>query len=182
MRIGKTSVLLAGDANAIRPILHETSDEGHIAGINATHDAPVRLERRTPMTVTFCEPQVASVGKRASELDPDGCLIGEVDFGSQGRARIVQGNYGLLRLYAAKESGRLLGAEMAVPAAEHFAQLLVLAIGRNLTVHDLLRMPFYHPTLEEGLRSALREIARELPPCSISDLAGCGALKADALE
>ncbi len=182
MRIGNTSVLLAGDANAIRPILHEAADEGHIAGLNATHDAPISLGRRTPMTVTFCDPQVASVGKRASELDLDDCLIGEIDFSSQGRARIVQGNYGLLRLYASKGDGRLLGAEMAVPAAEHFAQLLVLAIGQNLTVHDLLRMPFYHPTLEEGLRSALREIARRLPPCGISDLAGCGPLNAEALE
>jgi dihydrolipoamide dehydrogenase len=33
---------------------------------------------------------------------------------------------------------------------------VALAIERSLTVHDMLRLPFYHPTLEEGLRSALR--------------------------
>ncbi len=71
---------------------------------------------------------------------------------------------------------------MAAPAAEHLAHLLALAINQDLTVHDLLRMPFYHPTLEEGLRTALREIARELPPCGISDLAGCGSLNAEALD
>ena len=71
---------------------------------------------------------------------------------------------------------------MAAPAAEHVAHLLALAVGRGLTVHDLLRAPFYHPTVEEGLRTALREIARQLPPCSISDLAGCAPLGAKALE
>ena len=182
MRIGNTSVLLAGDANAIRPILHESSDDGHIAGLNATSDTPVRLARRTPMSITFCEPQVASVGKRASELDLDDCLIGEIDFASQGRARTMQQNYGLMRIYVSPRDGRLLGAEMAAPAAEHFAQMLALAISQNLKVHDLLAMPFYHPTLEEGLRTALRKIARELPPCSISDLAGCAPLGAEALE
>ncbi len=182
VRIGKTSVLLAGDANGIRPLLHEGSDDGHIAGLNATSEAPVRLERRTPLSITFCTPQVASVGQRAEDLELDGCLVGEVDFSSQGRARVMQKNDGLLRIYAAREDGRLFGAEMAAPAAEHLAHLLALAIDQKLTVHDLLRIPFYHPTLEEGLRSALREIARELPSCSISDLAGCGPLKIEALE
>lgn len=94
----------------------------------------------------------------------------------------MQKNEGLLRIFASREDGSLLGTEMAAPAAEHLAHLLALAIDQNLTVHDLLRIPFYHPTLEEGLRSALREIARELPPCGISDLAGCAALEVEALE
>lgn len=182
MRIGDTSVLLAGDANGMRPILHEGADDGHIAGLNATRDTPVQLHRRTPMGITFCMPEVASIGQRASELNLDECLVGEVDFSSQGRARIMQQNCGLLRIYAAPEDGRVLGAEMAAPAAEHLAHLLALAIGRNLTVHDLLRMPFYHPTLEEGFRTALRGIARQLPPCSISDLASCGSFEIEALD
>lgn len=182
MRIGETPVLLAGDANGIRPILHEGADDGHIAGLNAMADTPVRLTRRTPMSITFCAPEVASVGKRASELDLSDCLVGEVDFGSQGRARMMQEDHGLLRVYSARDDGRLLGAEMAAPAAEHLAHMLALAIDQGLTVHDLLRIPFYHPTLLEGLRTALREIARDLPPCSVSDLAGCDSLDVEALD
>lgn len=182
MRIGDTEVLLAGDANAGRPLLHEGSDEGHIAGLNAMSDTPIELARRTPMSITFCTPQVASVGKRPDDLDLDECLIGEIDFSSQGRARVMQQNAGILRIYASPEDGRLLGAEMAAPAGEHLAHLLALAIDQNLTVHDLLRIPIYHPTLEEGLRTALREIARELPPRDISDLAGCTPLEVGALE
>jgi dihydrolipoamide dehydrogenase len=182
MRVGDTTVLLAGDGNGEMPLLHEGADEGHIAGINATNNAPIALPRRTPMSVVFCDPEVAVVGRRSSELDRDASLIGDVDFAFQGRARIKQENRGLLRVYAARRDGRLLGAEMAAPAAEHFAHLLALAISRNLSVHDLLRMPYYHPTLEEGLRTALRHIARELPPCGISDLARCGPLESESLE
>lgn len=182
MRIGNTSVLLAGDANGAKPLLHEGADEGHIAGLNATNEELVRVPRRTPLAVVFCDPEVAIVGQSAEDLDLSTTLVGEVDFASQGRARIVKENRGLMRLYAARADGRLLGAEMAAPAAEHMAHLLALAIGQGLGVHDLLRMPFYHPTLEEGLRTALREIARELPRCSLSDLAGCGPLEVEALE
>jgi dihydrolipoamide dehydrogenase len=62
------------------------------------------------------------------------------------------------------------------------AHLLALAIQQKLTVHDLLGMPFYHPTLEEGLRTALRDAARQLPGVRASDLAACGAIGAAALE
>jgi dihydrolipoamide dehydrogenase len=182
MRIGDTAVLLAGDANGDKPLLHEASDEGHIAGLNATSNKPIVLSRRTPVSVVFCDPEIAVVGRRSSELDLDASLVGEMDFATQGRARTMQENRGLLRIYAARTEGRLLGAEMAVPAGEHMAHLLALAIGQKLSVHDLLRMPFYHPTLEEGLRTALRQIARELPPCSVSDLAGCSPLGIDSLE
>lgn len=182
MRIGATPVLLAGDANGDRPLLHEGADEGHIAGLNATSDEPIRLSRRTPLSVAFCDPEIASVGQRAKDLDPETTLIGEASFADQGRARTMQENRGLIRLYAARRGGRLVGAEMAVPAAEHMAHLLALAVGQELTVHDLLRMPFYHPTLEEGLRTALRALASELPPCGLSDLARCGSFEIEALE
>jgi dihydrolipoamide dehydrogenase len=182
MRVGATPVLLAGDANGDRPVLHEAADEGHIAGLNATSKDPIHLSRRTPLSVVFCDPEVASVGQRAKDVDVETTLIGEASFARQGRARIMQRNGGLLRLYAGRRDGRVLGAEMAIPAAEHMAHLLALAIGQERTVHDLLRMPFYHPTLEEGLRPALRAIARELPSCALSDLARCGSLGTEALD
>ena len=99
----------------------------------------------------------------------------------QARAVMAQSNQGLMRLYAAKSDARLLGAEMCVPAAEHLAHLLALAIGQGLTPHDLLRMPFYHPVLEEGLRSALRELAGQFEK-NTSDLAACNAYEAEALD
>ncbi len=181
-RIGETSVFLVGDANGDKPILHEGADEGHIAGLNATRDAPVRVERRVSIGIVFSRPEAAFVGRRADDLDQDETVTGEVDFASQGRARIMLQNRGLLRVYARRDDGLILGAEMAVPAAEHLAQLLALAIGQKATVHELLRMPFYHPTIEEGLRTALRRISRKLPECGISDLAGCDALDVEALE
>jgi dihydrolipoamide dehydrogenase len=183
MRIGDTPVLLAGDATGDRPLLHEAADEGHIAGLNATSAEPIRLPRRTPLGIVFSDPGAAAVGRRLADLDQDGTLVGEASFARQGRARTMLRNHGVLRIYASRsENGRILGAEMACPAAEHMAHLLALAIGQRLTVHDVLRMPFYHPTLEEGLRTALRSAAAQLPPCRVSDLAACGSMQAEALE
>ena len=89
---------------------------------------------------------------------------------------------GVLRLHAERQSGRLLAAEMCVPGAEHLAHLLALAVERQMTVADMLAMPFDHPVLEEGLRIALRDIARGVPGADGSDLSDCKAIGHDALE
>ena len=76
----------------------------------------------------------------------------------------VLSTYGLLHIYAGAADGRFLGAEMVGPGGEHPAHLMAWAIQQKLTVFDMLRMPFYHPTVEEGLRTALREAARRVMP------------------
>jgi dihydrolipoamide dehydrogenase len=182
MQVADLPVFMAGDANKRKALLHEAADDGHIAGINATRATPVRFNRRTPLAIVFAEPGIAIVGRNYGSLEADTIVKGEVRFEHQGRARAAQRNKGILRLYAEPVSGRLVGCEMCAPAAEHIAHLLALAIGRSLTVHDMLRLPFYHPVIEEGLRAALRDLAAQLPHCTISDLAGCEAFHAEALD
>lgn len=181
MQIGDLPVFIAGDANADASLLHEAADEGYIAGVNAVADAPTCFQRRTPLAIVFSAPGIAAVGQRFATLDTRQCLIGSIDFASQGRALTAQRNLGVLRVYADREDARILGAEMCAPAAEHLAHLLALAIDRGLTVHDLLAMPFYHPVLEEGLRTALREISQQSPG-SRSDLSACDSYQAEALD
>ncbi|RPI45740.1 MAG: dihydrolipoyl dehydrogenase, partial [Betaproteobacteria bacterium] len=181
MRIGDLPVFIAGDASNRAPLLHEAADEGHIAGRNALEDAPNCYRRRTPLGIVFVDPGVAFVGQRHAELE-DSAAVGEIDFAHQGRARAAQRNYGLMRIYASRSDARVLGAEMCVPAAEHMGHLLALAIEQNLTVFDLLRLPFYHPVLEEGMRSALRELARQLGGSGGSDLADCEGYRCEALD
>ena len=62
---------------------------------------------------------------------------------------------GLLRLYGDKASGRLLGAEMIGAKGENLAHLLCWSITLGLTAGQMLRLPFYHPVMEEALQAAL---------------------------
>lgn len=182
LQVGNLRVFMAGDANAQAPLLHEAADEGHIAGMNAMAPTPTRFQRRTPMSIVFCDPQVAAVGRRPKDLKADSIVTGTVDFANQGRARTAQRNRGLLQVYADRTTGRLQGAEMCAPDGEHLAHVLAVAVQQRLSVHDMLGMPFYHPTLQEGLRTALRDAARQLPKVAESDLASCSAIGVAALE
>ena len=56
------------------------------------------------------------------------------------------------------DTGVLLGATLFAPGMDHIAHLFAWAVARGETAAALLQLPIYHPTLEEGLKSALREI------------------------
>src|SRR5690606_24963397 len=181
LQIENLPLFIAGDVNGDVSLLHEAADEGYVAGVNAIAETPTCFVRRTPLAIVFSEPGIARVGQPFTEIDPANCLTGAVDFSKQGRALTAQRNTGLLRIYAKKDDGRLLGAEMCAPAAEHLAHLLALAIQRQLTAAELLAMPFYHPVLEEGVRTALREITKHLA-VNTPELGSCNGYQLEALD
>ena len=89
-------------------------------------------------------------------------MVGEVSFEGQGRSRVMGKNQGLLKVFADQKTGTLLGAEMFGPSAEHIGHLLSWAVQQQLTVDEILAMPFYNPVIEEGVRTAFREAQAEL--------------------
>jgi dihydrolipoamide dehydrogenase len=164
LQAGGTPIFVAGDTNAMLPVLHEAHLDGLIAGTNAGNFPKLEAARRTtPLSIVFSSPQMVQVGKRHSDLDAGEFVTGRVSFESQGRSRIMLQNCGLLHVYVGRKDGKVLGAEGIGPAAEHLAHLLAWAIQQDQTVADVLEMPFYHPTIEEALRTALRDAAAKLP-------------------
>lgn len=174
LRVGTTSIYFAGDVSGIAPLMHEAADEGRLAAYHALHPEARCLARRTPLAIVFTSPQIARVGSTPGEL-PQGHLVGRSDFNNQGRALIV-GQGGLLHVYADAQ-GRLLGAEMFTPGGEHLAHQLAWLVQLGITAEQALQLPFYHPVLEEGLRTALQDLRRQLPERERRpDLPLCGAL------
>ncbi|WP_432262487.1 dihydrolipoyl dehydrogenase [Cupriavidus sp. TMH.W2] len=163
LRCGNAPVFIAGDANNILPLLHEAADEGKAAGENAASYPQVKpLARRAPIAVVFTDPQIAIVGQRFADLAEGTFVTGEVSFEDQGRSRVMLKHRGLMHVYADKTTGRFLGAEWTGPRAENIAHLLAWSYQQGLTIAQLLAMPFYHPVVEEGLRTALRDAAAKL--------------------
>lgn len=161
MQVGDLPIFIAGDVNADRALLHEAGHEGRVAGFNAVNEI-TRFKRKTPLAITFCDPNIASVGAQLDELDEATTAIGEVQFGPVGRALIMAKNRGILRVYANKSDGRLLGASMVCVKGENLAHLLAWSIQQGMTVPGMLKMPFYHPVIEEALQAALYDCLKKL--------------------
>ena len=162
MQCGSAPIFIAGDADHNRAVLHEASAEGMIAGRNAASYPEVTPGKRTvPFAITFTHPNVAVIGKIAKDDDADS-VIGTASYDDQGRAKVEACNAGLVRFYADRRDGRLTGATMAGPAVEHSAHLIAWAIQSGWTATEVLDLPFYHPTFEEGMKDALRSICAEV--------------------
>ena len=164
-QIGDSHVFLAGDVGELHPLLHEAADDGRIAGDNAGRWPDLRVRpRRAPLAVVFSDPQIMLAGRSHAELSDAQVAFetGSVSFEDQGRSRVMRRNQGRLHVYGERATGRFLGAEMIGPAAEHLGHLLAWSAQRGDTVQQMLDSPFYHPVVEEGLRTALRELQRAL--------------------
>lgn len=180
MQTNAEHIFIAGDATNEIPLLHEAADEGRIAGTNAGCFPDVRAGlRRAPLGVVFTDPQIANVGLNLEQLQADhaNCFaVGQVSFEGQGRSRVMAKNKGILKVYAQHGTGKFLGAEMFGPAAEHIGHLLAWSLQQNLTVSEMLNMPFYHPVIEEGVRTALADLNKNLHigPNTPKDCMDCG--------
>ncbi len=180
LQCGDSPIFIAGDANHHLPLLHEAADEGRIAGANAGAWPDVRAgSRRATLSVVFTDPQIAACGLSLNETDQRcrGCYaVGSVNFRNQGRSRVIGKSRGLLRVYGEHGSGLFMGAEMFGPAAEHIAHLLAWSAQQRLSVDEMLAMPYYHPVIEEGLRTALQDLAAKLRlgPERPADCLDCG--------
>jgi dihydrolipoamide dehydrogenase len=162
-RFGDSHLFGAGDVTGSRMLLHEAGHEGRISGANAARLGDVhRIERKTPLALVFTDPQVALVGLRASELDPERHAVGALDFRFNGRAKALGRDAGRLHVYGEVESGLLVGGTLVGPDVEHLGHLLAWAIQAGLTVEQATSMPFYHPVLEEGLESALKDLGQQI--------------------
>lgn len=159
LNVPGTSVYFAGDTLDRPALLHEASDEGRIAGYFAARGTDALFERRVPLRMVFCDPQIALAGATWEEFRSYGneTVVGGATFDASGRTRLQRGSGGMIRIYAEKSSARLVGAAILGREAEHLAHLMAYAIDRGDDVCALLRLPAYHPTHEEVLRRALRD-------------------------
>lgn len=168
MQTSVDHIFIAGDASNQLPLLHEAADQGQIAGDNAGRYPDIRAGlRRSKLSAVFSDPQIGTVGESYKDLmdrlGSCGCFeIGEVSFEGQGRSRVMLRNKGLLHVYGEQGTGRFLGAELIGPNAEHLTHLLAWAHQNQMTISQMLDMPFYHPVIEEGVRTALRDLNAKL--------------------
>jgi len=161
LQLGQTHVFVAGDATGGASIQHEAVDDGRIAGRNAaTFPVLQPRQRRAQLSIVFTSPQMVSVGegwRRASGIGE--MRMGRASFENQGRSRVMLRNQGALHVYS-DSLGRFHGAEMVGPDAEYLGHLMAWALQAEMTIDQMLSMPYYHPTVIEGLRTALQSVRK----------------------
>ena len=158
-------IFIVGDAAPDAPIQHEAAHAGKEVVHNCLNYPEVKpIPALTPLAIVFSHPEMAIVGQSFKQLEQQNIefIRGFASYENQGRALVLAENKGGIEVYIDKKSGKLLGAELFCSQAEHLAHLLAWTIDADQDIHQILAKPFYHPTLEEGLRSALKHARRQL--------------------
>lgn len=155
-------IYAAGDVCGPHDIVHLAIAQGELAARHAAGVRPLRpVDPSLLLDVVFTEPQVASIGRRESDLKAEAIqyLQASYPFNDHGKSIVMEANYGYVKVIAEPRRGRVLGAEIVGPQAGELIHCFSGPLAMRATVFDLLRAPWYHPTLAEIITYPLEEIA-----------------------
>ena len=160
-------IYAAGDCCGPHEIVHVAIQQAELA---ARHCAGVKglkpVDEALLLGVVFTDPQLARVGWSEQDLLDRGVkyLSSSYPFNDHGKSILMEANYGYVKVLAKARTGRILGAEIVGKDAGELIHCFTAPLAMGATVHDMLRAPWYHPTLAEIVTYPLEEIADRLAP------------------
>ncbi|HEY3250321.1 MAG TPA: FAD-dependent oxidoreductase, partial [Ignavibacteria bacterium] len=109
--------------------------------------------------VTFCQPQVASVGfteKKAKELGYE-IKVGRFPFSASGKARAIGETAGLVKVIFDAKYDELIGAHICGNEASEMIAELTLGKSLETTHEQIIKTVHAHPTLAEATMEAVAD-------------------------
>jgi pyruvate/2-oxoglutarate dehydrogenase complex dihydrolipoamide dehydrogenase (E3) component len=161
-------IYAAGDCSGPAEIVHIAIAQGVLA---ANHAAGVKkikpVDYSLLLNVVFTDPALATIGRLERELDETGVeyLCASYPFNDHGKSILMDANHGYVKVLAEPLRGRILGAEIVGPEAGELIHCFSGPLAMRATVFDLLRAPWYHPTLAEIITYPLEELAAKIDNC-----------------
>lgn len=128
-----------------------------------------RYNEATCPTCVYIQPEAASVGLTEAQCKERGFnyQVGKFPMVGNGKALILNGGEGLVKILSDCASGRILGMHIIGPRATDLIAEGALAIRGKMTVDDIIETIHSHPTVTEALREAALSVkgrAIHIPP------------------
>ncbi len=158
-------IFAAGDCTGPHEIVHIGVEQGEIAAHNIARPRKKRkIDYRLLITVTFTDPQVASVGLTEKEARTKKIpfLAAQYPFNDHGKSMIMEANDGFVKLLANPKTGEIIGGACVGPMGGDLIHEIVAAMHHRMTVQELSMMPHYHPTLAEIWTYPAAELAEKI--------------------
>lgn len=156
LRTTNPNIYAVGDINGLSLLAHAGSVQGECAAANALGIKTSYDGQNIPRCL-YTWPEVASVGMWLSDTSKSGIDLKSCRFflEASGKALAEGEVEGLIQIVYEKTTEQILGAQIIGPHATEMIHILSVAIHQKMTRKDLCGVVFAHPTLSEGIRSAL---------------------------
>ncbi len=158
-------IYAAGDVCGPHEIVHLAVAQGELAARHASGVKGLRpVDDSLLLNAVFTDPQLAAIGWSESQLQArkQPFLSASYPFNDHGKSILMEAKYGQVKVLAEPQRGRILGAEIVGRDAAELIHCFSGPLAMRATVFDLLRAPWYHPTLAEIITYPLEEIAEQI--------------------
>lgn len=136
-------------------LAHAASAMGEVAAENSM-GIESHYDEKTVPACLYIFPEAASVGLSEAQCSQRGIeyTVGKFPLAANGKALIMNGGEGLVKVIVGKQYGEVLGMHMIGPRASDIIAEGALAIGTEATVDEVLATIHAHPTVTESVREA----------------------------
>jgi pyruvate/2-oxoglutarate dehydrogenase complex dihydrolipoamide dehydrogenase (E3) component len=163
LRTTNPNVWAAGDATGELLFTHVGTYEAQLV-VDDVLGTPAPRDYRVVPRVTFCDPEVASVGlteRQARDAGND-VVAASVAIASNERAQIDGSTAGLVKLVAERSTGELLGAHIVSEEAGAMLHEVVAVMAARATAGAVARAIHAYPTRSEAVQAALLGVAEQV--------------------
>jgi len=142
-------------------LAHTASAMGEVAAENICGLGAVYDEKTNP-TCVYIEPEAASVGLTEEQAKAKGIAykVGKFPMAANGKALILNGGEGLVKIIADEKYGEVLGMHIIGPRATDLIAEGALAIRLEATIEELISTIHSHPTVTETMREAALNVEK----------------------
>ncbi len=150
------NIYAIGDVAKPPLLAHKASHEGIAVVENIAGVGHGMVDYNNIPSVTYCHPEVASVGLTEAAAREKGLDIevGTFPWSANGRARTAGETEGFVKIIRDKKYSEIIGAHIVGPSASELIAEFV--VGRHLesTVEEMEKAMHPHPTLSEAIAEA----------------------------
>ncbi|MCI1930512.1 MAG: dihydrolipoyl dehydrogenase [Clostridia bacterium] len=155
METNISSIYAIGDCIGGTMLAHIASMQGETAAENIM-GMDSRYDEKTNPTCVYTSPEMASVGYSEESAKKAGIsyTVGYFDLAGNGKAIILNGGEGFVKIIAHSRSKKILGMQIIGPRATDLITEGALAIKMGAGLEDIANTIHSHPTVSEATREA----------------------------
>ena len=163
METSVKGIYAPGDVNGIKMLAHVAFRMGEVAAENAVKGNHRSVRLFSAPSVVYTSPEVAMVGLTEEEARAkyDDIRIGRFNFASNGRALASSEAHGFVKVIADNRYGEVLGVHIIGPSAAEIITQASLIMEMEITVDEVIKTIYGHPTYSEALFEAFADVLDE---------------------
>ncbi|MFA7493708.1 MAG: dihydrolipoyl dehydrogenase [Proteiniphilum sp.] len=163
METSVKGIYAPGDVNGIKMLAHVAFRMGEVAAENAVQGNHRSIRLLSAPSVVYTSPEVAMVGLTEEEARAkyDDIRIGRFSFAANGRALASSEAHGFVKVIADNRYGEVLGVHIIGPSAAEIITQASLIMEMEITVDEVIKTIYGHPTYSEALFEAFADVLGE---------------------